>query len=297
MRIFVTGATGFVGSAVVQELIGAGHQVLGLTRSDEGAAALTSAGAEVHHGSLGDLASLRAGADMVDGIIHTAFDHDFSRFAENCELDQLVIQAFGDALKGSDRPLIVTSGLSLVMAGNVGTEQDIAVPASDAYPRASEAATSALAASGINASVVRLPPSVHGLGDHGFVPTLINIAREKGVSAYIGDGDNVWPAVHRLDAARVFRLAVENGTANGPFHAVAEQGVPFKAIAEVISHRLDIPVASKTAEEAEEHFGWFAFFAAMNVPTSSSQTRALLDWEPTQQGLIVDIDQPNYFAC
>jgi len=236
--------------------------------------------------------SLRSGAAACDGVLHLGFNHDFSKFAENCELDRRAILALGDELKGSERPLIVTSGVALLAPGRLATEDDAAARH---FPRVSEATAEDLAEQGVCAGIVRLPPTTHGEGDHGFVPRLIEIAREKGVAAYIGDGNNRWPAAHRIDAARIYRLALEQGASARRYHAIAEEGVPFKMIAEVIGKRLGLPVVSKSPDEAEAHFGWFARFAAVDVPTSSAKTRAALGWQPKEKGLIEDLDQPYYF--
>ncbi|MET0935303.1 MAG: SDR family oxidoreductase [Luteibacter sp.] len=298
MRVFVTGATGFIGSAIVQELLGAGHQVLGLARSDAGAAALAAAGADVHRGSLEDLDSLKAGASAADGVIHTAFIHDFSDFAANCEIDRKVVTAFGDVLAGSDRPLLVTSGTALVSPGRLATEKDIPVRTAHTPPRiASDEAAMAAAARGVRASILRMSPSVHGKGDHGFVPMLIRIAREKGVSAYIGEGRNRWPGVHRLDAASLYRLALEKGVAGARYHGVADEGVPTKQIAEIIGRHLGLPVVSQSTDEAAAHFGWIAHFFGLDCPASSALTQAELGWTPRHEGLLADLEQGHYFAA
>jgi nucleoside-diphosphate-sugar epimerase len=295
MRIFLTGATGFVGSAVVTELMNAGHQVLGLARSDKGAESLAAAGAEVLRGSLEDLDRLRSGAANSDGVIHTAFIHDFSNYAPAAETDQRAIETLGAALAGTGRPLVVTSGTLLVQRkGSLATEKDEPVLN---FPRKSETAGLALASQGVRVSIVRLPPSVHGDGDHGFVPRLFAVAREKGVSAYVGDGLNHWPAVHRLDAARLYRLAIEKGPAGSRYHGVADQGVLFRDIARVIGRHLNVPLVSKSKEEAAEHFGWISHFASIDCPASSTQTREQLGWRPTHPSLIADIDRAAYFEA
>jgi nucleoside-diphosphate-sugar epimerase len=293
MRVFVTGATGFIGSAIVKELIGAGHQVLGLARSEPAAKSLTAAGAEVHRGSLEDLESLRSGAAAADGVIHTAFIHNFSNYGPSAAADKRAIETLGAALAGSDHPLIVTSGtLVLQSEGPIATEDDAPNPN---FPRKSEEAALTLASRGVRVAVLRLPPSVHGEGDHGFVPRLISIAQEKGVSAYIGDGLNRWPAVHRLDAARLYRLVLEKGAAAGRYHAVADEGVPTREIAEVIGRHLNLPVVSKSREEAADHFGWIGLFFGMDSPASGAQTQQRLGWQPTGPGLIADLEQTHYF--
>jgi nucleoside-diphosphate-sugar epimerase len=292
MKVFVTGATGFVGSAVVTELLGAGHEVVGLARSDAGAEALNTAGAKAHRGDLEDLDSLEKGAAEADGVLHLGFIHDFKRYAQCCAVDERAIQALGRGLEGTDKPLIVTSGLVLASQSAEPTEADNPPPD---FMRKSEAAAKALAERGVRASVVRLPPSTHGAGDAGFVPMLIDIARKTGSSAYIGDGSNRWSATHRNDAARVFRLALERDAEGGPIHAVAEESIAFKDIADAIGRGLGVPVVSKSKDEAAAHFDWFALFAGMTLAASSARTRKLLDWTPAGPGLIADMEKAGYF--
>jgi nucleoside-diphosphate-sugar epimerase len=296
MKIFVTGATGFIGSAIVRELIDAGHQVLGLARSDAGAKSLIAAGAHVHRGDLKDLESLRSGAAMSDGVIHTAFIHDFSNFQANCEIDKRAIETLGSALEGSDRPLLVTSGLATVAEGRTPTEEDAPVSLSPAYPRASEVTAETLLKRGARVSVVRLP-QVHNTIKQGLVTYAIAVAREKGVSAYVGDGLNRWAAVHVLDAARLYRLALEKQEVGARYHAVAEEGVPVRDIAEAIGRGLNVPVVPKSAEEAAAHFGGIGMFVGRDLIGSSVQTQRRLGWRPTGPGLITDLDRAHYFAA
>ncbi|RFB75714.1 SDR family oxidoreductase [Methylovirgula sp. 4M-Z18] len=292
MRVFVTGATGNIGSNVVKELIAAGHQVLGLCRSTDKAAALAATGAEVYHGSIEDLDSLKVGAAQADGVIHLAFNHDFSRFVANCEDDRRVIKALGAALAGSDRPLIVTSGTPIAnTVPGQPAKEDNATVGSDTHPRAiSEEAAAAVAANGVNVSMVRLP-QVHDPVTQGLITPAIKMYREKGVCAYIGDGLNRWPAAHVLDVARLYRLAIEKAEPNAKYHAVAEEGVPMREIAEAIGQRLKLPVRSIAPDEAQTIFGWLAMFAGHDMPASSAQTRQKLGWEPAGPGLITDLEQ------
>jgi nucleoside-diphosphate-sugar epimerase len=296
MRVFLTGASGFIGSAIVPELIGAGHQVVGLARSDASAAVIEAAGAEVHRGSLDDLDSLRSGAAESDGVIHTAFNHNFSEYENAGRDDQRSVEALGTSLEGSGRPLVIASVTTLLAPGRIGTEEDLRDPGSHSAGRiGSEETAMSLASRDIRSSVLRLPASVHGEGDYAFVPALIGVARSKGVSAYIGDGSNRWPAVHRLDAARLFRLALESAPAGTVLHGNAEEGIPVRDIAEAISRNLEVPVVSVSPEEASDHFGWLGAFLALDAPTSSALTRERMAWHPTHLELIDDLEQGHYF--
>lgn len=296
MRVFVTGASGFIGSAVVAELIGSGHQVTGLARSDASAERVRLAGATALRGDLEDLETLRRGAEAADGIVHTGYIHDFTDFANAALVDKRAIEAMGEALSGSDRPLVVASGVALIAPGRTVTEDDVRGRDGVQLPRASEETAIALAARGVRTSVLRLPPTVHGSGDHGFVPRLIANARDNGEAVYALDGRNRWPAVHRHDAARLFRLALEQAPAGSILHGVGEDGVPMRDIAEVIGRHLRVPAVSKTREEFNERLGWLGMFASLDVPASSVKTRLRFDWEPTHPGLIEDLEQGHYFA-
>jgi nucleoside-diphosphate-sugar epimerase len=306
MRVFVTGASGWIGSAVVPELLGAGHQVIGLARSDDSAVALFAAGAEVHRGSLDDLDSLRSAADASDGVIHLAFKHDLAftgNFQAAADADRRAVEVFGEALAGSDRPLVIASGTLGLAPGRVATELDghydnPSAPIFDEGPSIRWATAEyvlSLASQGVRSSVMRLPPTNHGDGDHGFIATMVAIARDKGVSGYIGDGLNRWPAVHRLDSARLFRLALKGAPTGSTLHAVAEEGVPIRDVAEVIGRHLGLAVVSISPDDADEHFNWLARFLAADSPASSARTREMLGWHPTQPGLIDDLDQGHYF--
>lgn len=295
MRVFVTGATGFVGSAITNELLSAGHQVLGLARSDANAAILTALGADVHRGDLQDLESLKAGATASDATIHCAFIHDFAKFAENGQIDKRAIEAMGDALEGTNKPFIVTSGTGLIAPGVVITE-DMRREASPHVPRVSEQAALAYASRGVRAMAMRLP-QVHGKeGKAGLISYLVESARGKGVAAYTGDGSYRWSAAHVLDVARVYRLALEKGTADSIYHAVGEEGVPMLQVTEIIARAVGVPLVSIKKEEAGDYFGPLAMFAGLDMPASSALTQQRLGWKPTEIGLIADISRPGYFA-
>ena len=292
MRVFVTGATGWVGKVVVDDLLGAGHQVLGLSRSEEKAAGLAAKGAGVLHGTLDDLDQLAAAADDADAVIHLAFNHDFSKYVENSEQDRRAIQAMGEALAGTDKPMLVTTGLTMLAPGRVATEADMPPLSDPHYIRRSEAAAADLAERGVRIGAVRLATTVHGIGDPAFMAMLARLARERGVSAYLGDGDGRWPAVHVSDAGRLYRMALDAGAPARAYHACAEEGVAFRAIAEAIGRALDLPVQSRPPE----HFGWLAGFVGTDAPVSSARTRELTGWEPTGPTLLADLAQPGYFV-
>ena len=296
MRVFVTGASGWIGSAVVPELVAAGHQVVGLARSDAAAAALTAAGIDVRRGSLNDLESLRAGAEDSDGVIHLAFNHDFSDFAGAGRMERAAVETIGKALEGSDRPFLFASGIAFLAPGRVATERDPSPMSGPDSPRGgSEQLAFEYAERGVRSVSLRFAPTVHGDGDHGFISTIVGVARAKGVSGYVGDGSNRWPAVHRLDVARMVRLALEKAPAGSVVHGVGEEGVPAREIAGVIGRHLDVPVASVAPEDAAEHFGWIAAFFALDMPASSTITQDLLGWTPTHPRLTEDLEAGYYF--
>jgi len=296
MRVFLTGANGWVGSAVARELLDAGHVVTGLVRTNDKADAFSALGGIPLIGAIGDLDALRAGTAEADGIIHLAFGLDLAQITAMAEDDRRAIETFGALFAGTGRPIVSVSGFLMLPRGEMFRE-DVRPPVDPAFPRATEQTTFALAERGLRASVVRLPRSVHGRGErHGFIPMLAAVAREKGASAYVGDGENLWPSVHRLDAARVFRLALEQGARSEAYHAVADEGVPFRLIAEAIGRQLGVPAVSLTPEQAESHFGGLAMWVAGNGPASNAWTRSTLDWQPRERSLIADIDHPDYQA-
>lgn len=293
MKVFVTGASGFVGSAVVPELLTGGHQVIGLARSDASAAAIAATGAEVLRGSLTELDILRKGAATADGVIHCAFIHDFANYAAAAETDRRAIETLGEVLAESDRPFVITAGTAGLAPGRLLSEEDTA---NSAARRFSESVGLSLASRGIRVSIMRLPPSVHGEGDHGFVPGLISIAREKGISAYPGDGSNRWASVHRLDAAKLYRLGLEHAPAGSRLHAVGDEGVTSREIAEIIGRHLNLPIISVPTERVNEHFGWLGAFFSLDMPASSTLTQQRFNWHPIEPGLIADLDQGHYFT-
>ena len=295
MRVFITGASGFIGAAVTRELIDAGHKVLGLTRSDEGEKTLRDLGAEVFRGDVENAQNLRDGATRTDAVIHTAFNHDFSKFADNCESDRRVIETLGEALAGTDKILVTTSGVALaqVAPGQVGTENDPPLSSKQFARAASEEAANAVADKGVRVAIVRLA-QIHNTEKQGLVTFAIQTAREKGVAAYVGDGKNRWAVAHRLDTARLYRLALEKTGKRAVYNAVAEEGVPLRDIAEVIGRGLKVPVKSLSAEEAAKHFGWLGHFAGMDIRSSSAQTQKQLGWNPTGPGLITDLENMRY---
>jgi nucleoside-diphosphate-sugar epimerase len=307
MRVFITGASGWIGSALVPDLVAAGHEVVGVARSDEAAAAVVALGAKVHRGTLDDLDGLRTAAESADGVVHLAFRHDLAftgDMAGAAAVDRNVIMVLGDALEGSDRPLVIASGVFGIAPGRLATEQDATeasvgtgVPLEGAHDRMANAHyTVSLASRGVRSSVLRLPPTCHGDGDNGFMAMLVAIARDKGVSGYVGDGSARWPATHRLDVARAFRLTLEKAPAGSTLHAVAEQGVPGRDFAEVIGRKLDIPVVSVSPEDSVGHFGFLGFILPVDCATSSTRTRELLAWEPSHPGLLEDLGDDHYYA-